>query len=103
MKINITTPKKYTYYKLLRKTKSSMEGEYNKSKALYFFEGKDKRYYSFIRKGTVQIELVNDDPETINEIERYLEFLFYRQYIGIQFEELENIQFTLENVQCFYM
>ena len=103
MEINITAPKKYTYFKLLRKTKNYMEGDYNKTKAIHIFEGKNKKYYSYIRKGNVQIELIEDDPETINEIKNYLEYLFYRQYIGIKFEGMSNIQLALENVRCFYM
>ena len=103
MKINITTPPNYTYNKLLRKTRNYMEGDYNKTKALHVFEGKNKKYYSFIRKGMVQIELVDSDPETIYEIKKYLEFLFYQQYIGIEFEGMQDNSFTLENVQCFYM
>lgn len=103
MKINITTPKKYTYLKLLWKTKSYMEGDYNKTKAIHIFEGKNKKYYSYIRKGNVQIELIESDPETIDEIKKYLEFLFCCQYIGIKLEGLQNTQLTLDNVQCFYM
>lgn len=103
MKINITTPKKYTYFKLLMKTKNYMEGDYNKTKAVHIFEGKNKKYYSYIRKGNIQIELIESDSETINEIKRYLEFLFYQQYIGIKFEGMQNLQLVLENVQCFYM
>lgn len=103
MKINITTPKRYTYFKLLRKTKKYMEGDYNKTRAIHIFEGKNKKYYSYIRKGNVQIEVVDDDPETLNEIKKYLEYLFYRQYIGIKFEGISNVQLALENVQCFYM
>ena len=103
MKINITAPKKYTYFKLLRKTKTYMQGDYNKTKAIHIFEGKIKKYYSYIRKGNVQIELIEDDPETINEIKNYLEYLFYRQYIEIKFEGMSNIKLALENVRCFYM
>ena len=103
MKINITTSKKYTYFKLLRKTRNYMEGDYNKTKAVHIFEGKNKKFYSYIQKGNVQIEVVEDNPETLNEIKKYLEYLFYQQYIGIKFEGISKIQLVLENVQCFYM
>lgn len=103
MKINITTPKNYTYFRLLIKTKNYMKGDYNKTKAIHIFEGKDKKYYSYIRKGNIQIELVENDLETMHEIKKYLEYLFYRQYIGIKFEGITNVQLNLENVQCFYM
>ncbi|MDD4371134.1 MAG: hypothetical protein PHD56_08685 [Anaerostipes sp.] len=103
MKINITTPKRYSYYELLRKSKKYMKGDYNCNKALHVFEGKNKKYYSLIRKGNVQIELIEDDQETLEDIKMYLEFLFYKQYIGLDFEGMKNKNFSLNNVQCYYM
>ena len=103
MKISIATPKGYTYFKLLKKTKKYMEGDYNKTKAIHVFEGKNKKYYSYVRKGNVQIEVIEYDSETLDEIKEYLEYLFYQQYIGVKIEGMSNLQFTLKNVQCFYL
>lgn len=103
MKINVTPPKKYAYFKMWRKTKNYMKGDYNRTKAIHVFEGKNKKYYSYIRKGHIQIEVVENDSDTINEIKRYLEYLFYRQYIGIKMDEILKKELVLENVQCFYM
>lgn len=103
MKINITPPRHYSDFSLHSKTKKYMKGEYNKLKAWNVFEGEKKGYYLYITKKNIQIELIDNEKETVNEIERYLEFLFYDQYIGVSFEGTDNIQFDIKNVKCFYL
>lgn len=103
MKINITIPKGCSCFQLRKKTKKYMEGSYNKLKAKNIFEGKNKNFYLFIYKRSIQIELINYEPETLYEIKNYLEFLFYNQYIGITLEGINDIQFELNNVRCFYL
>lgn len=103
MKINITPPKHYSKFYLYRKTKKYMKGEYNKLKAWNVFEGKEKKYYLYITRQNIQIELIDNEKEIVSEIEKYLEFLFYNQYIGISFEGSNNIQFEIKNVRCFYL
>ena len=51
----------------------------------------------------IQIELINNEIDTLNNIENYLNYLFYNQYIGVSFEEMDSIQFNMKNVQCFYL
>jgi hypothetical protein len=103
MKINITPPKHYSDYKIHNMTKRYMKGEYNKTKAWNVFEGEEKRYYLFIRKRNIQIELINNEIDTLHEIENYLDYLFFNQYIGVSFEEMDTIQFNMKNVKCFYL
>ena len=103
MKINITPPRHYSDFHLHSKTKKYMRGEYNKLKARNVFEGEKKGYNLYITKKNIQIELIDNGKETVNEIERYLEFLFYDQYIGVSFEGTDNIQLGMKNVKCFYL
>lgn len=103
MKINITPPRHYSDFRLHSKTKKYMRGEYNKLKAWNVFEGEKKGYYLYITKKNIQIELIDNGKETVNDIERYLEFLFYDQYIGVSFEGTDNIQLDMKNVKCFYL
>lgn len=103
MKINVTPPNRYSNLYLHSKTKKYMKGEYNKIKAWNVFEGEKKGYYLYITKKNIQIELINDRKETVNNIEKYLEFLFSNQYIGISFEGIDPIQFDMKKVKCFYL
>ncbi len=103
MKINVTPPKNYSLFLLRQKTKRYMEGDYNRIKAKNVFEGKRKRYYLIIQKRNIQIELIDYEVETLNDIKRYLEYLFNNQYVGLTFEGMEKVQFKLENVHCFYL
>ena len=103
MKINITPPKYYSNYKLHYMTKRYMKGEFNKTKARNIFEGEKKGYYMYIRKRNIQIELINNEIDTLHEIENYLNYVFYDQYIGVSFEEMDSIRFNMKNVQCFYL
>lgn len=103
MKINITPPKYYLNFCLRSKTKKYFKGKYNKLKAWSVFEGKRKNYYLYITKGNIQIELIENCEETINDIEKYLEFMFYNSYIGISFEGIDKIQLKLKNVNYFYL
>jgi len=66
-------------------------------------EGEKKGYYLYICKRNIQIELINNEIDTLNNIENYLNYLFYNQYIGVSFEEMDSIQFNMKNVQCFYL
>lgn len=98
MKINVTVPKSYSYFYLVHKTRKFMKGD-NK-KAVHVFEGKDKKYYSYIQKQSVLIDIVENDPEIIEDIKKYLEYLFNEKYIGISFIGIDKI--PLDNVECFY-
>lgn len=78
-----------------------MKGVYNKKIAHNVFEGKDKGYYAWIKNGGIQIEVVNKTQENIMEIQRYLEYMFHKKYIGISLENNQDIELKLENVKCF--
>lgn len=103
MKINVTPPKHYLDFYLRSQTKKYLKGEYNKLKAWDVFEGERKGYYLYLTKRNIQIELIDNRKETINDIEKYLEFLFCNQYIGVSFEGNDTIHFELEKVKCFYL
>ena len=78
-----------------------MKGNYNKKIASTVFEGKNKGYYALIKKGGIQIEVISKTKENIIEIQNYLEFLFRQKYIGLSFENNENMELELKNVECF--
>ena len=80
-----------------------MKGEYNRLKAWNVFEGENKGYYLYLTKRNLQIELIDYNKEIVDDIEKYLEFLFYNQYIGVSFEGIDIIQFQMNNVKCFYI
>ena len=103
MKINITPPRHYSDFYLHIKTKKYLKGEYNKLKAWNVFEGERKGYYLYITKRNIQIELIDNGKETVNDIERYLEFLFCNQYIGVSFEGNDNVHLEMKKVKCFYL
>lgn len=103
MKINITPPRHYSDFYLHIKTKKYLKGEYNKLKAWNVFEGERKGYYLYITKRNIQIELIDNGKETVNDIERYLEFLFCNQYIGVSFEGKDNVHLEMKTVKCFYL
>ena len=103
MKINITPPRRYSDFYLHTKTKKYLKGEYNKLKAWNVFEGERKGYYLYITKRNIQIELIDNGKETVNDIERYLEFLFCNQYIGVSFEGNDNVHLEMKKVKCFYL
>lgn len=103
MKINITPPRHYSDFYLHTKTKKYLKGEYNKLKAWNVFEGERKGYYLYITKRNIQIELIDNGKETVNDIERYLEFLFCNQYIGVSFEGNDNVYLEMKKVKCFYL
>lgn len=101
MKINVTVPSGYTYRKLVKKTRSYMKGDYNKKVAKTVFEGKDKGYYAWIKKGTIQIEVIDHTKENVKEIQNYLEYMFYKRYIGISTDHNPQIDLKLKNVRCY--
>lgn len=103
MKINITPPKHYSDFNIHKRTKKYMKGEYNKLRAWDVFEGKNKSYYLYLTPKNIQIEVIDNEETTINEIEKYLEFLFCGQYIGVSFEGIMDVRFDIKNVQCFYL
>ena len=49
----------------------------------------------------MQIEVIDKSEENIIEIQNYLEFLFYKDYIGISLENNQGINLKLKDVQCF--
>ena len=78
MVINITTPKYISLFQILLRTR-----KYYKLKGLPdVVEGDEKKYYIFLRKRHIQIEIANS--ETIEEIQKYLDCIFKDDYIGIQ-------------------
>ena len=101
MKINITVPSNYEYSKLVKKTKIYMKGSYNKNIASTVFEGKDRGYYAWIKRGGIQIEVISKTKDNIVEIQNYLEFLFYQKYIGISVEDNEKLDLEIKNIKCF--
>lgn len=78
-----------------------MKGNYNKKIASTVFEGKNKGYYALIKRGGIQIEVISKTKENTIEIQNYLEFLFRQKYIGLSFENNENMELELKNVECF--
>ena len=69
MVINITTPKYISLIQILLRTK-----KYYKLKGLPdVVEGYEKKYYIFLRKRHIQIEIANSKNETIEEIQKYLD------------------------------
>lgn len=101
MKINVTFPSSYKRSKVIKKTRKYLTGDYNKKIAKDIFEGKNKGYYVFIQSKFIQIEVIDKSKENIEEIERYLEFLFYNSYIGISYENNQGIELKLNNVEWF--
>lgn len=78
--INITTPKYLPYFQILLRTKKyyKLRGVSN------IVEGDNKKYYIFLKKRCVQIQIVNFEKEAIDEIQKYLDCVFKGDYIGIQ-------------------
>lgn len=101
MQINITVPSHYKHNKLIKKTKAYLTGDYNKKIAKTVFEGKNKGYYVYIGKSFILIEVIDKSKENIAEIQNYLEFLFHNDYIGISFENNQDITLNLKHVECF--
>lgn len=101
MKINITAPSDYTYNRMIKMTQIYMVGKYNRNSMNTVFAGKNTGYYAWIKRGGIQIEVINKTKENIIEIQNYLDFLFCQKYIGVSFEGIENIDLELKNIQCF--
>lgn len=79
MMINITTPKRMPYFQILLRTKKY----YHLRGISDVVEDAAKNYYIFLRKRYIQIKIVNVESETLNEIEKYLDFTFKNNYLGI--------------------
>lgn len=80
MTINITTPKYLSYFQILLRTK-----KYYKLKGICnIVEGYEKKYYIFLKKKCIQIQIVKFENEAIDEIQKYLDCVFKDDYIGIQ-------------------
>ena len=80
MMINITTPKNLQYFQILLRTK-----KYYKLRGISnIVEGDEKKYYIFLKKRCVQIQIVNFEKEAIDEIQKYLDCVFKDDYIVIQ-------------------
>lgn len=90
MIISITPPKRISYTHILLKTKKY----YNLSKYRTVVVGKSKDYYIFLRKRNLQLQIINNDPKTLTEIQKYLEYIFRNTYIGIpeKFYDILNLQ-----------
>ena len=101
MKINVIFLSSYKRSKVIKKTRKYLTGDYNKKVAKDVFEGKNKGYYVFIQNKFIQIEVIDNSKENIAEIENYLEFLFYKSYIGIDYENNQGIELKLNTVECF--
>lgn len=87
MIINITPPKSVSFLGILVRTKKY----YKLKKFTYVVEGKEKEYYIFLRKKSIQIKIVNPESKIIiEEIQKYLDYIFKDNYIGIQ-EKYRNI------------
>lgn len=79
MMINITTPRKMPYFQILLRTKKY----YHLKEISDVVEDTAKNYYIFLRKRYIQIKIVHIENETLNEIEKYLDFTFENNYLGI--------------------
>ena len=61
--INITTPKYLPYFQILLRTR-----KYYKLRGISnIVEGDEKKYYIFLKKRCVQIQIVNFEKEAIDE------------------------------------
>lgn len=98
MKINITIPANYTYKKLVNNTKLYLDDDSSKKT---IFVGKNKEYYVWVQKKGIVIELVTLNERSIEEIQKYLEFLFHGTYIGISCEGTKKVNLNLKDVKCF--
>ncbi len=80
MKLDITFPKKVSCNKARRKTKEffSVKKFYN------LFEDPEKRYYIFIRKYGLQVDIITLDQSVQEELMEYFNYIFVGLYIGVQ-------------------
>ena len=85
--------------KNLRTINANNKIKINVSKTV--FEGKNKGYYAWIKRGGIQIEVIDKSKENVLEIQNYLEFLFCHKYIGISIENNQDMRLDLKNVKCF--
>ena len=79
MIINITVPKKTSYLYVLFKTKKCFHLKHVSN----IVEGDLKGYYIFIRRRSIQIQIINNNTETVNRVKKYLECIFEGGYLGI--------------------
>lgn len=99
MCIDITVPKNYPRRKLVRKTKQYIAKSKGLTAGSTFFA--IKGYYVWIKRTGMQLMIAEKTPENINEIKKYLEFLFHGTYIGISGEGTKEINLELDDVKCF--
>ena len=90
MIISITPPKQISFVRMLMKTKKF----YSMSNYQTVVVGKSKDYYIFLRKYNLQLQIINDNQKTMQEIQKYLEYMFQNTYIGIpeKFYDILNLQ-----------
>lgn len=80
MIINITPPKKIPYLQILLRTKKF----YQLNNFYEIVEDKEKRYYIFLKKRIIHINLVKYNEDVIREVQNYLNYTFRNSYIGIE-------------------
>ena len=74
-----------------------------KSRILHtVFEGKNKGYYAWVKRNTIQIDIIEKTEENYMEVQKYIEYLFKNTYVGMMIEGGKKDSIRLENVECFY-
>lgn len=97
MRINITTPPEITYREIILKTRRY----FHLKRSVNLIEDDEKRYYIFIKRRSIHIEIVSDETETVQEITSYLNYIFRNSYIGIPKSYFG--MFKLQDVRMFEM
>lgn len=93
MIINITTPNYLSYFQILLRTK-----KYYKLNSLSnIIKGDGGKYYIFLKKKCIQIQVANFEKEATDEIKKYLDCVFKDDYIGMQEKYID--VFALEKVR----
>lgn len=89
MIISITPPKQILFIRMLMKTKKY----YNMSNYETVVDG-SKDYYIFLRKRSLQLQIIDNNEKTMQEIQNYLEYMFKNTYIGVpkKFYDILNLQ-----------
>lgn len=97
MILDITLPKKKSYKSIALDTKKYFKRKENN----YVFEDDKKSFYIYICKKRMTIQMTETTLEVKSNVEKYLEYIFNGQYIGIPKNETINI--NLKNVEVYYI
>ena len=86
---NLIPPRGTSYMKILFRTKLY----YHLRRLTDVVENDTQGYYVFIRKKNIQIKIIDDKKETIEKVEKYLDYAFENSYLGIQKKDYDILQF----------